>query len=336
VFKALGDIGLLGIVSSESDGGSELSYQDYVSCLERLAYYSVPYAITVSVSIMAHQIIAKAATNEMKALYLGDLISGKTIASFALSESHSGSDAGAMKTNAKKVAGGYELQGSKMWITSGGLSEVYVVMARTNTEEISAFLVPKNAPGFSLGKKEKKMGWRLSPTRELIFQNCFVSDAQLIGKVGDGLKLAYSALNKGRVTIGAVAIGLAEMALDLSISYAKERKQFGKALNEFQGLQFMLADMATETYAARALVREAALILDNKTSTKEEQTRLASMAKLKATDVAMDVTTDAVQVHGGVGYTSEYHVERLMRDAKALQIVEGTNQIQRMVIGKNL
>ena len=343
VFSSLGDIGLLGIIASEEDGGSQLSYFDYVSCLERLAYYSVPYAITVSVSIMAQQIIAKAASPEARKKFLPGLIAGNTISSFALSESHSGSDAGAMKTYAKKVPGGYELQGTKMWITSGGLSEVYVVMARTGeisqesgTQEISAFLVSKDTPGFSLGKKEKKMGWKLSPTRELIFQNCLVSDEQLLGKCGDGLKLAYSALNKGRVTIGAVAVGLTQRALDLSVSYANERRQFGKSINEFQGLQFMMADMATETYAARALMREAARVLDDPQTGALIQTRFASMAKLKATDVAMKVTTDAVQVHGGVGYTSEYHVERLMRDAKALQIVEGTNQIQRMVIGKNL
>ncbi|MDH4468204.1 MAG: acyl-CoA dehydrogenase family protein [Bacteriovoracaceae bacterium] len=341
LFSQLGEIGLLGMVGAEEYGGSNLNYSDYVSVLERLAYYSLPYAVTASVSIMVQKMIEDAGSEAQKKQYLEKLISGEMIGSFALSESHSGSDAAALKTTAKKVSGGFELQGSKMWITSGGLSGVYVVMARTGEKEISAFLVPDGAPGFTLGKKEKKMGWKLSPTRELIFQNCFVSETQLLGKVGEGFKLALSALNKGRVTIGAVAVGLSQMALDLSLAFSKERKQFNTLLNQFQGIQFMLADMATETYAARALVMQAAQALGNPQSSLSQKnasalTALCSMAKLKATDVGMQVTTDAVQIHGGVGYTSEYHVERLMRDAKALQIVEGTNQIQRMVIARNL
>jgi acyl-CoA dehydrogenase len=240
-----------------------------------------------------------------------------------------------LKTTAKKTDGGWLLNGSKLWITSGGVAKTYVVMARTGGEGasgISCFIVEKDAPGFQFGKAEKKMGWKTSPTRELIFTNCFVPEKNLLGEIGKGFKLAATALDRGRFTIGAIAVGLAERALLEATKYALGREQFGQAIFDFQGLQFMLADMATEVEASKLLVEKAAEKYDQKIPDQ----KLASMAKMKATDTAMYVTTEAVQILGGVGYTSEYPLERYMRDAKVLQIVEGTNQIQKVVIARNL
>jgi alkylation response protein AidB-like acyl-CoA dehydrogenase len=208
-------------------------------------------------------------------------------------------------------------------------------MARTGAEGgkgVSAFIVRDGTAGFSYGKKEKKMGWRISPTRELIFHNCFIPDENLLLKEGEGFKIAMAALEKGRFTIGAIAVGCAERALDEAVKYSLTRHQFKQAIFDFQGLQFMMADMATEIECSRLLVMQSARDYDNKTP----NAKLACMAKLKATDTAMSVTTDAVQILGGVGYTKEYPVERFMRDAKVLQIVEGTNQIQRVVIARSL
>ena len=237
---------------------------------------------------------------------------------------------------AKKVEGGYLLNGSKMWITSGGIAKTYIVMARTGSDtsakSISAFIVRDGMDGFTYGKKEKKMGWKISPTRELVFSNCFIPEENLLSSEGNGFKIAMAALDKGRITIGAIAVGLSERALDESVKYALSREQFNQSIFDFQGLQFMMADMATEIECSRLLVMKSAKDYDNG----HPNPKLASMAKLKSTDTAMKVSTDAVQILGGVGYTQEYPVERLMRDAKVLQIVEGTNQIQRVVIARNL
>jgi butyryl-CoA dehydrogenase len=222
-----------------------------------------------------------------------------------------------------------------MWITSGGVASTYIVMARTGGEGakgVSAFIIRDGAKGFSFGKEEKKMGWKTSPTRELVFENCFVADEDLLLTEGQGFKVAMGGLDRGRVAIGSIAVGCAARALDESVKYALSRQQFKQPIFDFQGLQFMLSDMATETECSRLLVKAAALSLDEG----QPNSKLCSMAKLKATDTAMKVTTDAVQVLGGVGYTKEYPVERFMRDAKVLQIVEGTNQIQRVVIARHL
>lgn len=335
LFQGLGELGLCGIPLPEDFGGAGLSYQDYCLVLEEIARHSVSYAVTLSVSTMVQSILNEFGNAEQKKKYLPRLTAGEVIGSFALSESHSGSDAANLKTTAKKVSGGYQLNGTKMWVTSGGLSETYIVMARTGGEGakgISAFIVEKGAKGFSFGKAEKKMGWKISPTRELIFDNCFVPDSQLLSTEGMGFKIAMAALAKGRITIGAIAVGLAQAALDYAISYSLDRKQFGEHLFDFQGLQFLMAEDATEIECARLLVHAAAKQYDAKIF----DAKLGSMAKLKATDTAMDVTTNAVQILGGVGYTKEYPVERYMRDAKALQIVEGANQIQKVVIAREL
>lgn len=335
IFRGLGDYGVAGVTLPEEYGGAGLTYQDYVLALEEIAKTSVPYAVTISVSSMVQTIIYEYGNEKQKKKYLPELTSGKEIGAFALSESHSGSDAAALKTTAKKVEGGYSLNGTKMWISSGGIAKTYIVMARTGGEGskgVSAFIVEDGAKGFSFGKAEKKMGWKTSPTRELIFENCFVPDENLLLSEGQGFKVAMGGLDRGRVAIAAIGVGCAQRALDEAVSYSLTRQQFKQAIFDFQGLQFMMADMATDTESSRLLVRAAAQSIDEGAT----NSKLCSMAKLKATDTAMKVTTDAVQILGGVGYTSEYPVERFMRDAKVLQIVEGTNQIQRVVISRHL
>ncbi len=339
IFNELGLLGFTGMTLPENFGGMDLNYEDLSIALCELAKSSVSYAVTISVSCMVQSIINQFGNEGQKNLYLPSLATGKEIGAFCLSESGAGSDAGALVTTAKKVTQegrvGYLLNGSKCWITSGGIAKTYIVMARTGVpgvKGISAFIVRDGIDGFTYGKKEKKMGWRISPTRELIFHNCFIAEENLLASEGDGFKIAMAALDKGRITIGAIAVGCAERALDESVSYALTRQQFNQSIFDFQGLQFMMADMATEIECSRLLVLMAASNYDQGTP----NAKLACMAKLKATDTAMKVTTDAVQILGGVGYTREYPVERFMRDAKVLQIVEGTNQIQRVVIARHL
>ncbi|MFT6633679.1 MAG: acyl-CoA dehydrogenase [Bacteriovoracaceae bacterium] len=335
IFHQLGEMGLTGVTLPEQYGGADLSYQDLCVILEEIAKSSVSYAVTVSVSTMVQSILNLYGNDEQKQKYLPALTAGQEIGAFCLSESHSGSDAAALTTTAKKVEGGYILNGSKMWITSGGIAKIYIVMARTGepgSKGISAFILRDGAEGFSYGKKEQKMGWKVSPTRELVFDNCFVPAENLLATEGMGFKIAMSALDRGRITIGSIAVGLSQRALDEAIKYSLERKQFNQPIFDFQGLQWMMADMACEVEASRLLVSAAAQAFDNGTN----NVKLASMAKMKSTDTAMKVTTDAVQIHGGVGYTQEYPVERYMRDAKVLQIVEGTNQVQKIVIARSL
>jgi butyryl-CoA dehydrogenase len=335
IFNAFGELGLTGMTTSEDYSGAGLSYEDLCVCLSEIAKFSVSYAVTISVSTMVQSIFELFGTDAQKKKYLPALATGEEIGAFCLSESYSGSDASALKTSAKKTEGGYILNGSKMWITSAGIAKTYIVMARTGVEGskgISAFIVRDGIEGFSYGKPEKKMGWKVSPTREILFNNCFVPEENLLSTEGMGFKVALSALDRGRITIGSIAVGLSDRALTEAVKYSLERKQFKQAIFDFQGLQFMMADMATEIEASRLLVGEAA----KQFSQGIINTKLASMAKLKSTDTAMRVTTDAVQILGGVGYTSEYPLERFMRDAKVLQIVEGTNQIQRVVIARQL
>jgi alkylation response protein AidB-like acyl-CoA dehydrogenase len=339
IFNELGSLGFTGMTLPEEFGGLALSYEDFSIALCEIAKSSVSYAVTISVSCMVQAIINEFGNIEQKQKYLPALTSGSEIGAFCLSESSAGSDAAALVTSAKKSEQngkvGYILNGSKIWITSGGIAKTYIVLARTGEEGakgVSAFIIRDGTPGFSYGKKEKKMGWRISPTRELLFHNCFVPEENLLMNVGDGFKIAMAALEKGRFTIGAIAVGCSLRALDESISYALSRQQFKQAIFDFQGLQFMMADMATEIECSRLLVQQAARDYDRGVP----NAKLACMAKLKATDTAMKVTTDAVQILGGVGYTREYPVERFMRDAKVLQIVEGTNQIQRVIIARHL
>lgn len=334
-YQGLGELGLTGLTLPEIYGGAELNYTLLSQTLEEISKYSVSLAVTLSVSTMVQNMINHFGSDDQKSRFLPKLTSGEGIGAFCLSEAGSGSDAASLKTTAKKTDEGYILNGTKMWITSGGIASTYLVMARTSDDGakgISAFLVENGTPGLTFGKKEEKMGWKASPTREVVFENCLIPHHNLLGDEGIGFKVAMKALDSGRITIGAIGVGLAQRALDEAGKYSLIRKQFGKSIFDFQGLQFLMSDMALDLESARLLVYEAAKRLD---SGKDFQ-KYACMAKIKATDTAMRVTTDAVQVMGGVGYTREYPLERMMRDAKVLQIVEGTNQIQKIVIARNL
>ena len=265
VFRGLGELGVCGMTVDENYGGLGLGYTDLCIALEEIAKSSVSYAVTVSVSLMVQGIIQKFGNEEQKKKYLPDLTSGQEIGAFCLSESSSGSDAKSLKTTAKKVEGGYILNGAKMWITSGGIAKTYVVMARTGEEGakgVSAFIVQDGTEGLSFGKKEKKMGWKVSPTREVLFQNCFVPEENLLLGEGQGFKVALGGLDAGRITIGSIAVGLSDRAVSESVKYSLERQQFDQPIFDFQGLQFMISDMACEMEASRLLVMKAAELLD--------------------------------------------------------------------------
>jgi butyryl-CoA dehydrogenase len=276
---------------------------------------------------------------EQKKKYLPDIARGKKLAAFGLTEPDAGSDAGAIRTTATRKGDGYVLNGLKQWITNGGEAEIYSVIAMTDRSKgprgASAFIVEKGTPGFGFGKKEKKMGIRASATRELVFQDCYVPKENLIGKEGMGFIVTMRTFDRTRPGVGAQGVGLAQGALDEAVRYAREREQFGRKIISFQAVQHMLADMATKVEAESALVYSVARYIDGEKDPKEIS-KVSGMAKLFASDVAMKVTTDAVQIFGGYGYMREYPVEKMMRDAKILQIYEGTNQIQRNVIGQEL
>jgi alkylation response protein AidB-like acyl-CoA dehydrogenase len=334
-FRALGDMGLGGIPYHEEHGGGGQPFLTYLAVLEELAAGHLALAVGLSVHHLAAFGIERFGSQDLKARYLPKLFSGEWLGAYALSEAASGSDAAALRTKAEKTEDGFRLTGAKRFISHGSEAEFYLVMARTGGEGpkgISAFAVEKGWPGFDFGKLEEKMGWHASPMTELLFDGCDVPAENLVGTEGQGFEVALAALDSGRLGMAACSVGLAQAALDASIRFTRERSQFGKPVIEFQGLQFMLADMATQVEAARRLYREAARARDEGQGTPVS----CSMAKLFASDVAMRVTTDAVQAHGGYGYMQEYPVERYMREAKALQIVEGTNQVQRMIIGRHL
>jgi butyryl-CoA dehydrogenase len=335
IFDAMGEQGFLGVPTSEEHGGLGLGYLDYCVVLEEIAKVSSSYAVTVAVNGLPQIILAQYGTDAQREAWLPKLASGEALGGFALSEPESGSDAGSLKTTAVRQGDQYVLNGTKFWITHGGVADVYIVMARTGgpgPKGVSAFILPGDAPGLSFGKKEEKMGMRASPTVELVLEDVVLPAENLIREEGFGFTVAMAALDSGRITIGATAVGLAQAALDYAGAYALERKQFGKPIIDFQGVGFMLADMAMKTETARLLVHKAAWLRDQGLPYGD----IAAMAKCTATDAAMAVTTDAVQVLGGYGYTREHPVERYMRDAKVMQIVEGTNQIQRLVIARHL
>jgi butyryl-CoA dehydrogenase len=279
------------------------------------------------------------ASAEQKKKYLTDLAKGKKLAAFGLTEADAGSDASAIRTTATKKGDGYVLNGTKQWITNGGEAEIYSIIAMTDRSKgprgASAFIIEKGTPGFGFGKKEKKMGIRASATRELVFQDCYVPKENLLGKEGMGFIVTMRTFDRTRPGVGAQGVGLAQGALDEAVRYAREREQFGKKIISFQAVQHILADMATQVEAARALVYSVARYIDQDENPKEIS-KVSGMAKVFASDVAMKVTTDAVQVFGGYGYMRDYPVEKMMRDAKILQIYEGTNQIQRNIIGQEL
>ena len=336
LFRQLGEMGLAGIPYEERFGGGGQPFLTYLTVLEEIATGFLSLAIGVSVHHLSAFGVHNYGSEDLKARYLPRLFSGEWLGAYALSEAASGSDAASLRTRAQRQADGpYRLTGSKRFISHGGEAEFYLVMARTGEEGprgVSAFAVEQGWDGFDFGKLEEKMGWSASPMRELLFENCEVPAENLVGKEGEGFVIALAALDSGRLGIAACSVGLAQGAFDAAVGFARERSQFGRPIIQFQGLQFMLADMATQIEASRRLYREAGRLRD----AGEPYTIVASMAKLFGSDTAMRVTTDAVQIHGGYGYMREYPVERYMREAKALQIVEGTNQIQRMLIGRQL
>ena len=335
LFHQLGEMGLAGIPYEERFGGGGQSFLLYLAVVEEVARGSLPFAVTISVHHLCAFGIREFGSDSLKDRYLPGLFAGQHLGAYALSEAASGSDAAALRTRAERDGDAHVLTGSKRFITHAGEAEVYLVMARTGAEGpsgISAFVVEKGWEGFEFGKLEDKMGWSSSPMREMLFEGCRVPRENLVGEEGMGFRIALSALDGGRLGIAASSVGLAQAALDASITFTRDRSQFGRPVIENQAIQFMLADMATETEASRRLYLEAARARDAGI----DYSIAASMAKLHASDTAMRVTTDAVQLHGGYGYMQEYPVERYMREAKALQIVEGTNQIQRLVVGRHL
>jgi len=336
--KLFAENDMLGIPIPVEYGGLGGSFQTYVKVVEEVAKACASSSLIVAVQELAMLPILIAGTSEQKTKYLPKLASGEWIAAYALTEAGSGSDAaGSMRTRAEKRGDKYILNGQKIWITNGSVADAVCVFAVTDPQKgangISAFIVEKTFPGFKVGKIEKKMGIRGSPTVELIFDNCEVPVANLIGPEGDGFKIAMKVLDKSRPGIAAQALGIAQGALEYATKYAQERMAFGKPIGQQQGVGFMLADMKTEVEASRLLLYEAARKCDEES---DDVTLWAAMCKLKCGDVAMSVTTDAVQVLGGYGYSVDYPVERMMRDAKITQIYEGTQQIQRLVISRAL
>ncbi len=335
IIRKLGLLGLTGVPVPEAYGGAGLGYADYVVVIEELARVSASYAVSVSVTGLAQMIIASGGSEELKKKYLPPMASGEMVGGFALSEASSGSDAASLRTVAKKDGDHYVLNGTKLWITQADSAGVLVIMARTGGEGaagVSAFVVETKSAGFRCSKREKKMGLSISHTMEIVLENVRVPSTNRIGAEGEGFKVAMNALNGGRITISAVAVGVGRGALEVSVAHAKEREQFGKKIHEFQGVSFLLADMRTQLDASELLLRRAASLRDEGKPFAIE----ASIAKLFTTDATMKITTDAVQILGGSGYTRDFPAERYMREAKILQIFEGTNQIQRVIISRSL
>ena len=337
IFDKIGELGLCGIFFPEEYGGSDGSYVSYILANEELSKVddAVAAGYASSISLCAWP-IWKFGTEEQKKKYLTPLAEGTKLGAFGLTEPNAGSDAARQQSTAVRKGDHYILNGSKIFITNGGEADIYVVFAMTDktkgTKGISAFILEKGMEGFTFGKEEQKMGIHASKTRELIFQDVKVPVENLLGEEGKGFKIAMQGLDGGRIGVAAQGLGIAGAALEAAIKYSKEREQFGIPVCKFQSISFMLADMATKLDAARLLVyRAAALKEQGKPCTKE-----SCMAKLYATDAAMSIATDAVQILGGYGYIREYPVERLMRDAKITQIYEGTNQIQRLIISGQL
>lgn len=333
IFDQMGELGILGLPYPNQYGGGDSDFLSYAIAVEEISRVcaSTGIGLSVHVSLCSWQIF-KYGTEEQKQKYLRPLAEGKKLGAFSLTEPNAGTDAASQETIATLDGDHYVLNGSKIYTTNGGEAEIYMVYAMTDKSKgvkgISTFIIEKGTPGFNFGKKETKMGIRSSVQREVIMENCRIPVANLLGKEGDGFKIAMTTLDGGRIGVAAQALGIAQAALEHAIDFSKERVQFGKPIASNQGIAFMLADMATKVQASRLLVYQAAYNKSHHLPYAKE----AAMAKLFATDTAMEVTTDAVQIYGGCGYSQEYPVERFMRDAKITQIYEGTNQVQRIVI----
>lgn len=337
IMKAFAEADLCGLYIPEEYGGFGQSVINFCLATEEISRVCGGVGVTFAASALGAAPILIFGTEEQKKKYLPEIAAGKKLAAFGLTEANAGSDAGGIETTVKKEGDYYIINGTKQWITNGGEAEVYTLIAMTDKSRgsrgASAFIIEKGTPGFTFGKKENKMGICCSATRELVFQDCKIHKSQLLTKEGMGFIVAMKTLDMTRPGIGAQAVGIAQGALDEAVKYSRERVQFGKPISSFQAIQHMLADMATHLEAARALVYSTARMID---SGAKDYTRASSMSKLFASDTAMKVTTEAVQILGGYGYMREYPVEKMMRDAKITQIYEGTNQIQRNEIALKL
>lgn len=335
--KQLGELGFMGMMVSEKWGGTGLDAQTYILVIQELAKGDASAAVICSVnnSLVCFN-IEKFGTDEQKEKYLRPLATGQALGAYSLSEAVSGSDAAGLICYAEKKGDHYLVNGTKLWVTNGASSDYVVCFIRTDkshkTKGISAFIVDKKFPGFKVGKKENKLGIRASDTTELVFENCMIPKENLLGEEGMGFKIAMETLDGGRIGIAAQAIGIAEAAFEESVKYSKERSQFGQPIAKFQANEFKIADMAMRIDASKLLLTKACWLKDNGKKYAKE----AAMAKLFASETAMWVTTQAVQIHGGYGYTKEYPVERMMRDAKITELYEGTSEIQRVVIARNV
>lgn len=336
IFDKMGELDFAGLYVPEEYGGTDVGRLTAALVFEELAKGCFATAVYLSVHNMVANLIYRYGSEEQRERFVKPLALGEKLGAYSLTEGDAGSDAAALSARAEKVDGGYKLNGTKLYVTSGGVADIYAVMMRTDESQkqrgISAVIVEKGTPGLSFGPHESKMGLNASPTTELTFNDCFIPDENLLGQEGRGFNFALTALNGGRINIGASAVGLAQQAFDYALTYAHKRQQFGRAIVSFQALQFLFADLATEIESARLMIYRAASLMDGG----EPAVMEAAMAKMLATDMAMRVTTEAVQVLGGYGYMKSYPVEMYMRSAKIGQIFEGTNQIQRVVIGREL
>jgi acyl-CoA dehydrogenase len=341
IFRRMGELGLTGAPLPESVGGAGFSYVGWTLVMEELGAADMATAVTLSVHILSQYPVVTWGSEEQRQRWLGPMVSGEALGAFALTEPHAGSDAGAIRTRAERVGpadapDGYRLTGTKIWISNAPEADRYLVFASLDPAAgptaITAFLVERGMAGFSFGAHERKMGIRSCPAAELVFDGCEVPAANRLGAEGDGYRIALSALAEGRISIAAACVGLARSALEQAAAYLLERQAFGAPLADQQGLRFMLAEMSRDVEAARALTRQAAAAKDRS----EPLGEASSLAKWTASDTAMRVTTDAVQLFGGAGYSRETGIERLMRDAKGAQIYEGTNQIHRLIVADEL
>ena len=334
--RELAELGFGGIYVNPDLGGSGLSRLDSTLIFESLSHGCTSTAAFLSIHNMANWMIDSFGSNELKERIVPDLCTMKKIASYCLTEAGAGSDAGNLKTKAVKDGDHYIVNGTKSFISGGGYSDVYVTMVRTGDKSsagISTLMIEKDSPGISFGAQEKKMGWNSQPTAQVIFEDCRVPVKNLLGNEGDGFKIAMKGLDGGRVNIAACSLGGARAALEASISYSAERKQFGKSIDQFQVTQFKLADMATELEAARLMVLRAACSLDTQDN---KATKLCAMAKRYATDICSEICDMALQIHGGYGYLKDFPLERLVRDLRVHQILEGTNEIMRVIISRDI
>ena len=336
VFCKAAELGFMGIYTSEDYGGTALSRLDCALVFEQLAAGDVSHTAMITIHNMATWMIDRYSNDEIRKKYVPGLTSGDLIASYCLTEPGSGSDAASLSTKAEKVGNEYILNGTKTFISGAGWSDIYLVMARTSDQGakgVSTFIVEKDTPGLSFGATEKKMGWNAQPTAQVIMEDCKVSEKNRVGAEGEGFKFAMSGLDGGRINIGACSLGGAQKALNASIKYTSERKQFGKFISDFQNTEFMLADMATELEASRMMIYRGADMIDKGMA---NVSAACAMAKRYSTDMCSKIADNALQLHGGYGYLSEYEIEQIVRDLRVHQILEGTNQIMRVIISRSL